>query len=127
MTIAVNDELRKAIGDAQGEGVPVEHSILKEHPELLVELTNTQKFSFSRQEREDIQLAALKKRFETLVNKVPVLARFAESQGLKSIEKIEDGALLMLPHTMFKSYPLSAVEANRFDKMTKWLQTFTAI
>jgi len=125
--MTIDASLRTAIGEAQGEGVHVEHSLLKEHPELLVELTTTQKFSFSRQDREDIQLAALKNRFESLVNKVPVLARFAESQGLKSIEKIEDGALLMLPHTMFKSYPLSAIESNRFDKMTKWLQTFTSI
>lgn len=125
--MAIDASFRKAIGEAQGEGVHVEHSILKENPELLVELTTTQKFSFSRKDREEIQLTALQKRFDALVNKVPVLARFAESQGLKRIEKIEDGALLLLPHTMFKSYSLSAIESNRFDKMTKWLQTFTSI
>jgi hypothetical protein len=100
---------------------------LIDNPELLVELTTTEKFSFDPVELEEIQLAALKKRFDELVESVPVLAKFAEAQKLEKIEKIEDGALLLLPHTMYKSYPLSALENNRYDRLNKWFRTLTAI
>jgi hypothetical protein len=100
---------------------------LAQWPERLVELDTTAKFSFSAAQLADIQLTALQMRFETLVHRVPVLARFAEDQGLDKIQRIEDGALLLLPHTMYKSYPLSAIESGRFDRLTRWLATLTAV
>jgi hypothetical protein len=100
---------------------------LKQAPHLLIELSLTDKFSFARDELEDIQLAALKQRFTDLVNKVPVLTRFAEEQKLGEIRTIEDGALLLFPHTFYKSYPLSAIESARFDTLTRWIGTLTAI
>jgi hypothetical protein len=107
--------------------VPVSDAALGERPEQLVGLTTTQKFSFSAPDLANLQLASLRMRFSTLVNRVPVLARFAEDQGLKEIREIDDGALLLLPHTMYKSYPLSAVETGRFDRLTRWLATLTAV
>jgi len=112
--------------DAEAES-PAGSASLKQHPERIVELPTTYKFSFHPSDLADIQLGALQMRFATLVNRVPVLGRFAEDQGLKEIRSIEDGALLLFPHTMYKSYPLSAVEGGRFDRMTRWLATLTAI
>src|SRR3546814_14040516 len=34
---------------------------------------------------------------------------------------------LFLPHTAYKSYPLSFLERNRFDALTRWLDGLTAI
>ena len=103
------------------------NAALREFPERVVELSTTQKFSFARQDLEDLQLEALKMRFANLVNRVPLLARFAEEQRVQEIKRIEDGALLLLPHTMYKSYPLSAIESNQFDRLTKWVSTLTAL
>jgi hypothetical protein len=111
---------------AQAE-LPVRNAALAQHPERMVELATTDKFSFSASDLADIQLGALRMRFESLVNRVPVLGRFAEDQGLKEICSIEDGALLLFPHTMYKSYPLSAIESGHFDRLTRWVATLTAI
>ena len=103
-----------------------DHEVLKAEPHKLIDLTITEKFSFEREELEEIQLAGLRKRFNDLVDKVQVLQRFAEEQKLSEIRTLEDGALLLFPHTMYKSYPLSAVEKNRYDAMTRWIGTLTA-
>ncbi|WP_176593609.1 hypothetical protein [Sphingobium sp. EM0848] len=105
----------------------VDHDRLKAEPHRLIELTITEKFSFDRDELEAIQLAGLKKRFNDLLPHVQVLQRFAEEQGLSEITSLEDGALLLFPHTMYKSYPASAIEKNRYDQMTRWVGTLTAI
>ncbi len=109
---------------AQGN---IDSAELGRHPERLVELSTTEKFSFSSSALADLQLDALHRRFESLVHRVPVLGRFAEDQGLGEIRAIEDGALLLLPHTMYKSYPLSAIESGQFDRMTRWVSTLTAV
>jgi len=106
---------------------PEPAAALSRHPERLVDLSTTEKFSFSPADLHDLQLGALKMRFETLADEVPVLGRFAQDQGLKEIRSLEDGALLLLPHTIYKSYPLAAVENGDFDRMTRWLATLTAI
>ena len=49
-------------------------SEMKATPEMVVELSTTQKLGFERAELEDFQLAALKMRFETLVDAVPMIA-----------------------------------------------------
>ena len=100
---------------------------LQQAPHRLVELTTTEKFSLDRRSLADIQLAGLKLRFRDLINRVPILARVAEEQQLKDITRIEDGALLLLPHTLYKSYPLAAVEGGRFEQLTRWLGALTSI
>ena len=108
-------------------GTLVSQSELKQNPERLVALTTTDKFSFAAHDLADIQLSALQLRFKSLVDHVPVLGRFAEDQKLKTIRAIDDGALLLFPHTLYKSYPLSAVESGRFDRLTKWISALTAV
>ncbi|MFO1426714.1 MAG: hypothetical protein U1F11_07015 [Steroidobacteraceae bacterium] len=46
---------------------------------------------------------------------------------MREIRRIEDAALLLFPHTMYKSYPLSAIENNQFDWPTRWVGTLTAL
>lgn len=118
---------RAAEGSAAEGSVGARHEGLKAEPHRLIDLTITEKFSFDRDELEEIQLAGLKKRFADLVPHVSVLRRFAEEQKLSEIRTLEDGALLLFPHTMYKSYPLSAVEKNRFDAMTRWIGTLSSV
>ena len=100
---------------------------LQRAPHLLVELTTTEKFSFTRDTLAEIQLVGLRKRFRDLVGCVPILQRVADEQRLTDIERLEDGVLLLLPHTLYKSYPLSAIENGRFDQLTRWLGALTSV
>jgi hypothetical protein len=93
------------------------------HPERYPDLTVTQQYSIPYETVMDIQLAVLRMRFDTLVHKVPVLAKLAESQGIGTIQDICDAAPLLFPHSIYKSYPLSLLEKGRFDLLTKWLGT----
>jgi hypothetical protein len=100
---------------------------LKREPHRIVEMSTTRKYSFDRDTLADFHLSALKKRFADLVDKIPVVRRFAEEQKLSEIRTIEDGALMLLPHTFYKSYSLSVLENSRFNVLTRWIGTLTSI
>lgn len=80
-----------------------------------------------RAEIEAMQLAALQERFAAMRDGVAVLKAAAAEQGIDAIGRIEDGGQLLFPHTVYKSYPVSLLERNRFDQMTKWLSRLTTI
>ena len=107
------------------QGVDIE--LLKKHPENYPDLSVTQQYTIPYDTVMDIQLAVLKDRFNHLVHKVPVLQKLAESQGVHEINDIHDAAVLLFPHSLYKSYPLSLLEKSRFDLLTKWLDTMTSI
>jgi hypothetical protein len=114
----------RAVGNtAQG----FDRTRLEAAPHELIALSLTEKFSFDREELEAIQLAGLKRRFADLTGRIAVLGRFAEEQRLGEIRALEDGALLLLPHTMYKSYPLAAIESGRYATMTRWIGALTAV
>jgi hypothetical protein len=113
--------------DKPSSNTDVDIDLLKKHPERYPDLTVTQQYTIPYETVMDIQLAVLKDRFNTLVHKVPVLAKLAESQGVSQINDIQDAAVLLFPHSLYKSYPLSLLEKSRFDLLTKWLTTMTYI
>lgn len=80
-----------------------------------------------RQEIEAMQLAALQQRFGSLRDRVAVLKAAADEQGIDEFASLQDGARLLFPHTVYKSYPVSLLERNRFDQMTKWLSRLTTV
>ncbi len=80
-----------------------------------------------RAEIEAMQLAALQDRFASLNGRVAVLTAAAGEQGITGFARLDDGARLLFPHTVYKSYPVSLLERNRFDQMTKWLSRLTAV
>jgi hypothetical protein len=105
----------------------VDTDLLKKHPEGYADLSVTQQYSIPYETVMDIQLAVLKQRFSTLVHRVPVLAKLAESQRVSAIQDIQGAAPLLFPHSIYKSYPLSLLEKSRFDLLTKWLGTLTSV
>lgn len=100
---------------------------IAETPEKMVDLTNREVFSIPFDEVEKIQLRAAQKRFADLKDRVAMLGQLAEEQGLKELKSLEDLAPMLIPHSAYKSYPLSALENSRFDLITRWLQGFTSI
>ena len=74
---------------------------------------------------EEAQLVGLRQRFAELRDRVAVLKATADEQGIDRIDDIDQGANLLFPHTVYKSYPVSLLIKNRFDHMTKWLSRLT--
>lgn len=99
---------------------------IEKAPERLIDLPIIERFGFERSDLEALQLAALQHRFDTLVEKIPTLAKFAREQGIDQIDSLEDAVKLLFPHTFYKSYPLSVLDRGRFDALTRWLDTLTA-
>jgi hypothetical protein len=98
---------------------------LRTSPEQWMWLSWTDSFSMPRDVVEDIQLAGLRARFTAMVERLPVIARLAEMQNIDEVGGLDDGALLLLKHTAYKSYPTSLLEQGRFDRLTQWLDTLT--
>ncbi|MEU2234954.1 hypothetical protein ACH4A8_04810 [Streptomyces vietnamensis] len=74
-----------------------------------------------------LQLAALRLRFTELVDRLPVVGALAREQQLDGIGALDDATLLLLPHTVYKSYPPSLLSQGRFDQLTRWISRLTTV
>ena len=81
--------------------------------------------AISREQLYALQEEALRYRFETLADKIPMLTKLAGNQGIEQIEKIDDVAPLLFEHTMYKSYPPTFLEKNRFADINKFISRLT--
>ncbi|MET0379321.1 MAG: hypothetical protein ABW049_10055 [Spongiibacteraceae bacterium] len=79
-----------------------------------------------REEIDRLQLAGLKQRFGELRDKIGVLKKLADAENIDHIDTLEDVVPLLFEHTVFKSYPPSLLENNRFKDINKWLGKLTA-
>jgi hypothetical protein len=73
----------------------------------------------------DLQTAALRLRLTQLRPSVPVLDTLADDLGLDRIATLDDAVPLLFQHSVYKSYPASLLERNRFDRLTQWLDRLT--
>jgi hypothetical protein len=74
---------------------------------------------------EELQLAALQCRFDSLVGRLPLLARRADQAGIASIGRLDDAAKLLYPSNVYKSYPLAWLESGDYVSLTGWVQQLT--
>src|SRR5208283_4927933 len=74
-----------------------------------------------------VQLEGARKRFRELRPKLSVMDKLATEQGVDEIRELNDLAPLIFAHTVYKSYPTSFIEKNRYDRMTKWLNGLTSV
>ena len=95
------------------------------HPERIIQLPTAEMYGIPLHEQHAIQLEAARTRFGQLVEAIPMLTRLAEEQGITRIDKIEDIAPLLIPHSAMKSYPMSFLEKSQFVRLTAWLNGFT--
>ena len=84
-------------------------------------------FGMCRQEVEDWQLRSARIRFEQLMPKIAAMKDQADAAGVTRINTFEDLVPLLFNHTVYKSYPMSVLENNRFDLLTRWLQRMTVV
>lgn len=65
--------------------------------------------------------------FREMKPKIALLDKLADDLEINEIKEINDIALLLVPHMMYKNYPLSFIENGKFTQFTQWLQKFTSV
>lgn len=73
----------------------------------------------------DVQIAAMKKRFEQLNGSITALERLARKENITGIDSIEEVLPLLFDHRVYKSYPLSIIEKRDIGKLNSWLDRLT--
>jgi len=104
---------------------PLDLATAAEHPEQLVWMDRTEGFSIPPEQLDEIRLHALRKRFADLRPRLAPLNALATENGITEIADLNAAAPLLFKHSVYKSYPVSFIEKNRFDRMTQWLQNLT--
>lgn len=87
--------------------------------------STTRIHSIPRAEAEAVQLAALNLRLEQRRAQIPVLAKLADSQNIRSVATLDEAAPLLFQHSVYKSYPVSLLAKQRFDQIGTWLDRLT--
>ena len=98
-----------------------------EEPETMLWMAVGDQLAMDPAEVEKIQLAAIRNRLAELRGKIAVLGKLADEQGIDDVASINEAAPLLFKHSIYKSYPVSLIERNRFDRLTNWLQGLTTI
>ncbi|MCB2059079.1 MAG: hypothetical protein R3E09_09185 [Novosphingobium sp.] len=81
------------------------------------------RYDYSAHEVRAAQIEAMNERFQDRVGKIKLLRHRAEEAGISEIRSIEDAAQVLFPHTAYKSYPESFLMDERWDRLSKWLDT----
>ncbi|WP_425930495.1 hypothetical protein [Pseudomonas sp. NyZ201] len=72
-----------------------------------------------------LQVRAAQELFEERLQQIPLLRHRAEEAGISRIERLEDLVPLLFAHTVYKSYPQSFIDNNRWDRLLQWMQTLS--
>ncbi len=83
-------------------------------------------YAIPREEREQLQLEAVRINFSRLRDRIPALKKLADRQGVEHIEKLEDVLPVCFDHRVLKNYPIQIIENRDFPKLTNWLNKLTA-
>ena len=82
-------------------------------------------YAMSWHDYEEVQLAALKKRFDHLSQEVAALGKLARREGVGTIDRLEDVLPVLFDHRVYKSYPISIIEKRDIGKLNSWLNRLT--
>ena len=72
------------------------------------------------------QVAAINERFHEQADRIRIVRQRADEAGIAEIRSLADVVPLLLPHTAYKSYPESFLFDEKWDKLTRWLNTVSA-
>jgi hypothetical protein len=121
--VHVNPTVRSGL-QRQTRGVA---SLARDEIAAHIELSWDELFGMEPAEVQQFQLEAARRRFEDLVPKVKLLKRQVDASGITAIRSLEDLAPLLFNDAVYKSYPISLIEKNRFDQLTHWIADLTSL
>ncbi|MCB2059738.1 MAG: hypothetical protein KDE21_04480 [Novosphingobium sp.] len=101
-------------------------SLLPDNPAAWTYRSWDELMSIPREEREKLQLEAVRISFRRLRDRIPALTKLADRQGVDTIDRIEDILPVCFDHRVLKNYPIQIIENRDFAKLTKWLDKLTA-
>ncbi len=81
----------------------------------------------ARADLEPLWLAAANERLAQQRERIPVLGRLADEQGIHEIRTLDDLVPLLFAHSNYKSYPATLIAKNRWDLMNRWLDTLSSV
>ncbi|MGL4564229.1 MAG: hypothetical protein ACRCVD_02970, partial [Halioglobus sp.] len=96
-----------------------------EDPLAFFDMSYTKMHSVPRALLWELQTEALKQRFDDRRDRIPMLTKLADKQGITSISEIDDILPLLFEHTIYKSYPSFLLENGEYGKLTRWLDRLT--
>ncbi|GAB2585463.1 hypothetical protein GCM10027034_17360 [Ramlibacter solisilvae] len=95
--------------------------LLLDNPVALVDYSHHAWNHLPRAEIDALQLSALKQRFAELRDRIPMVKKLADAEGVDRVDELHDVVPLMFEHTVYKSYPPSLLEKRNFAQINKWL------
>lgn len=96
-----------------------------DHPQDWINGGYERLYELSWRDFEEVQAAALVRRFEQLRDTVAALDKLARREGISAISGVEDALPLLFDHRIYKSYPLSIIERRDIGKLNAWLDRLT--
>ncbi len=115
------------VGDLLAGSATVEDSARDfiEDPLTFFDMSYTKMQSVPRDLLAELQSAALSMRFEQQKDRIPMLSKLADRQGITRVSEVDDVLPLLFEHTIYKSYPSYLLEKGQFDRLTTWLDRLT--
>ncbi len=87
----------------------------------LVEDSN--RYDISNDDIRQLQVEAMNERFQERKEAIKLLGHRAQQAGITEVTCYEDMVPLLFPHTAYKSYPESFLMGEKWDRLSKWLNT----
>jgi len=72
------------------------------------------------------QIRAMNERFQERKSHIKLVEHRAREAGIREVRSHEEVVNLLLPHTAYKSYPEGWLAQQRWDRLSKWLDTVSA-
>jgi hypothetical protein len=101
-------------------------SLLPDNPASWTYRRFEELYAIPREERERLQLEAVRIHFARMRGRIPALKKLADRQGVDHIDRLEDVLPVCFDHRVLKNYPISIIENRDFAKLTAWLDKLTA-
>ncbi len=86
----------------------------------------TEMQSIDRRELDELQLEGMRQRLADQRQRIPMVQKLADNQGIGEIGSFDDIVPMLFEHTMYKSYPPSLLENGRFAEINKFLTKLCA-
>jgi hypothetical protein len=93
---------------------------------LVGRIDDDRPFDVDRAELEPLWIEAANQRLQQQRARIPVLDRLASAVGVREIASLDDLVPLLFAHTVYKSYPKSLLDKQRWAGLAKWLDTIAA-
>ncbi|MDG2005625.1 MAG: hypothetical protein P8J20_20055, partial [Novosphingobium sp.] len=84
---------------------------------------DSERYDFPAEELRAAQVEAMNERFQERKEAIKLLAHRASDAEISEVRSMEEIVPLLLPHTAYKSYPEKFLMDERWDRLSKWLDT----